>query len=83
MEVVGDDLGLEGEQPPKVRQAVGERQVRRQVLEVAVVGRDVGPPPAGQGERVLQLGADRQDRTLRGYREGQGLGGVAAPATHE
>ena len=53
------------------------------VLEIAVVGRDVGSSPAGQGERVLQLRADRQDRPLRCHREGQRLGGVATPASHE
>ena len=83
VEVVGRDLGLEREQPTEMREAVREGPVRRQVLEVAVVGRDVGPSPAGQGERVLQLRADRQDRPLCCYGEGQGLGGVAAPATHE
>ena len=42
MEVVGDDLGLEREQPRQVGEAVREGPVRREVLEVAVVRGDVG-----------------------------------------
>ena len=58
MEVVDDDLGLEREQAAEVREAVRERAVGREVLEVAVVGRDVGAPAARERERVLELRAD-------------------------
>ena len=80
VEVVSDDLGLQGQQPLQVRQPVGEGPVRGQVLQVAVVRRDVGPAPAGQGEGVLQLGPHRQERPLRRDRQRQRLRGVAAPA---
>ena len=62
VEVVGDDLGLEREQPREVREAVRERAVRRQVLEVAVVRRHVGAAAARERERVLELGADGEER---------------------
>ncbi len=59
-----------------------ERLVGRQVLEVADVRPDVGPRTGGQGERVLQLGADGQDHLARRqrHRQVQRVGGVAAPA---
>ena len=65
----------------EVGEAVGERPVRGQVLEVAVVRCDVGPPAAGEGERVLQLGADRQQRPRGRDRQRERLGRVppAAP----
>jgi hypothetical protein len=41
MQVVGHELGLQREQPRQVRETVRERPVGGQVLEIAVVRRDV------------------------------------------
>ena len=78
VEVVDDDLRLQREQAGEVGEAVGEGAMRRQVLEVAVVGRDVRPPAARERERVLELGADGQQRHRRRDRERHRVGGVAA-----
>ena len=65
VEIVRDDLRLQGQEPGEVGQAVGECAVRGEVLEVAVVGRDVRPPAAREREGVLQLRPDREDRARR------------------
>ena len=78
VEVVHDDLGLQGQQPREVGQAVRERPVRGQVLEVTVVGRDVRPAAAGQRERVLELCPHREERDGRGHGQRHGFRGIAA-----
>ena len=80
MEVVHHDLRLDGEESREVGEAVREGPVGRQVLQVAVVRRDVGPPAAGERERVLELRADGEQRTRRRDREPQRLRSVAAAA---
>ncbi len=64
-------------------EAVRERAVGREVLEVAVVRGDVGAPAAREGERVLELRAHGEQRHRRGDRQRHGLRGVAAGAAHD
>ena len=80
VEVVDDDLGLEREQPRQVGEPVGERPVGREILEIAVVRRDVGASAASQRERVLELGAHREQRCRRGQGQVDRVRGVAAGA---
>src|SRR5262249_34193614 len=79
VEVVGDDLGLDREQPTEMRDALGERAQRLVVLEVADVVADPRAGPARQAERVLELGAAREDRASRAV-AGQGERSRYVPA---
>ena len=83
VEVVDDDLGLQGEEPREVGEAVREGAVGREVLEVAVVRGDVGAPAARERERVLELGAHGEQRHRRRDRQRQGLRRVPAGAAHD
>ena len=83
VEVVDDDLGLERQQPRKVGEPVGERPVGREVLEVTVVRRDVGTCAPGQRERVLELGAHREQRRRGRHGQVDRVGRMAARAAHD
>ena len=80
VEVVHDDLGLDGEEAPEVLDALGEGAQRLVVLEVADVVADPGARAARQAERVLQLGAAGQERARRADRQRQRLRHMAAGA---
>ena len=77
MEVVDGDLRLQREQAREVREPIREGAVRREVLEVAVVRRDVGARSPRERERVLELRADGEQRD--GRRDGSGSGSGAYP----
>ncbi len=80
VQVVGDHGRLDVEQPPVVRDALGERAQRLGVLQVPDVVRQERVRPAGQAERALELGAAAQHGTADGCGQGERLGGVAAGA---
>ena len=71
VQVVRDHLGLDVEQPPEVLDALGERAQGLVVLQVPDVVGDEGVPPAGQAERVLQLGAAGQHRPREAAGDGR------------
>ena len=84
VQVVGDDLRVDAEQPAEVLDALGERAQRRRVLQVPdVVGyeRAVG---RRQAERVLQLGAAGQHGAREPLPYGDRFGDVTpgAPDKH-
>ena len=85
MQVVGDVDRFEVEQALEVRQVRFEGAICQQILEIAGVRRHVRPPAAGQGEGVLELGADGQHgRSLRHRdRQRDRFGGVAAGAADQ
>ncbi len=62
MQVVGDHLGPDVEQPPEVLDPLGERAQRLGVLQVPDMVRHERVVLLGQAERVLQLGPAGQDR---------------------
>ncbi len=78
MEVVDDDLGLQREQPRQVREAVRERPVRGQVLEVAVVRRHVGARRRGASVNVCFSSAPTASSGT-GVATGSGIGSGAYP----
>ena len=80
MQVVGDDLGLDREQPLEVLDPLGEGAQRLVVAQVADVRPDPRPRAPGQAERALELGAAGQDRPARGHRQRRGGRDVAAGA---
>ena len=66
VQVVGDERGLQREQPLEVLDALAVGEQRRVVLQVADVVAHPGAALAGQAERRLELPAAGQDRTRRG-----------------
>ena len=62
MQVPDGDLGLEVEQPPEPVQDLLEVLDRLQPLQIADVLADQAPVAMGQGQRVLEVGADREER---------------------
>ena len=79
MQVVRDQFGLHREQPLEVRDAVGEGAQGLVVAQVADVVRDPRAAVAGERERVLELGADREQRRRRRDRERRGDEPARAP----
>ena len=69
VEVVGDDLGRDREQPLEVLDPLPVGEQRRVVLEVADVVADPGAAPAGEAERGLELRAAGQHRPRRSDRQ--------------
>ena len=78
VQVVGNHLRLDREQPLKVRDARFERLPGRGVLEVADVVRDPRALALGDAERVLLLGAARE-QVMVGRRGERQMGGHVAP----
>ena len=80
MRVVGDELGLQREEPLEVRNPLSVREQSRIVLEVADVVAQPGAPVAGQAERRLELCAAGEQGTGRRKREVDARRDVAARA---
>ncbi len=80
MQVVDHVGRIHVEQPHEVGQVRLEGAICEQVLEVARVRRHVGPSPASQRERVLELGAHRQNGLGSGDGQMERLRGVASAA---
>ncbi len=73
VQVVGDHLGVDAEEPAVVLDALGEGPHGLVVLEIADVVADERAVVLGQTERVLQLGPAGE------HRPGQGAGAAHGP----
>ena len=81
VEVVDDEAGIDAEEAPEAAQGLVEVAHGLQGLQVSDVLAHMGGLAAGEGERVLQVSADGQERGRRLHRKPKGKGRVAtAPA---